>query len=566
MVPTDTVQFLAPSRATNHPGNVPEGKHSNRTASKQRLGLTSTSGVGRRAAQGLLDSRKQAILHQQMLMQMDAASQVASDLAPQASLPPAPQGDDSCPMDATSDPPVPQEPNSVTDAANEPPDKRLRTESSTSVPQQPADATAPIVQPTGNPVHADDKVPCRLNPSHFPSSSKNAPPASFKVAIKPKQNFNIRQITTKALLQTLSACLHPLCHNGYTYHRDTNSISVWVASLEAVHKLYGLTHIPVSSGVHLPVQAYLLGGTDVRRYVVSGVDAGEPSDVLRDTIRCETHRVLLARYLGNRRTCLVTVLGPPEPPVRFIYNGCILRPRPYKARPIFCYQCLQQGHMRNSCPNLPPIPNPANPNAAAEKEALPKFRCGLCKSDDHDITDRNCPTKLNAKPRTRATNLSQFSQRLPLSNRYELLASNDNDDIADLPDPVSASSPMTPVSYSQVVRMRRPRQRSRLQMTHQNSPALEEIDLRLQALQTELANLSSRRAQLLAQMRSKQVDAKQNSCEVIAPASTSSLPPLHQASAPAASSISSASDARSILHYVVQQLQSLTTTLAACIR
>lgn len=561
------LQFLAPSKATTCPGNVPVGKLVNRIASKQRIGLTSASGGGCRSAQGLLGSRKQALLQQQLLKQMDPASQVASDLALQASPPLTSQGDDSCPMDASSDPPAPPETNNVTDESTEPPDKRFCTEASTSVLRQPEDAKAPSDLPTGNQVRSDGKVPCRLNPAGLPSSAKDAQPASFKVAIKPKQNFNISQITTKSLLQTLSACLHPQSHNGYTFHRDTNSISVWVASLEAVHKLYSLTRIPVSQGVYLPVQAYLLGGTHVRRYVVSGVDAGETSDVLRDTIRCETHQVLLARYLGNRRTCLVTVLGPPEPPVRFIYNGCILRPRPYKTRPVFCYQCLQQGHMRPSCPNPPPAQAPANPNAGAGNGNAPKFRCGLCKSDDHDITDRKCPTKLNAKPRSRVKS-SEFGQRLPLSNRYELLASNNDDnDIADhVPELVSATPSTNTASYSQVVRMRRRRQQSHLQENDQNSPALEEIDLRLKALQTELANLSARRTQLITQMRSKRTTAKENSREAIPSLSTSSVLPPPPVSSPAATSISSASDARSILNYVVQQLQILTTTLAACLR
>ncbi|KAH9371851.1 hypothetical protein HPB48_000229 [Haemaphysalis longicornis] len=168
--------------------------------------------------------------------------------------------------------------------------------------------------------------------------------------------------------------------------------------------------------------------------------------------------------------------------------------------------------MRTSCPNPPPAQTSATPNATAGNENAPKFRSGLCKSDDHDITDRKCPTKLNAKPRARVKSSprSQVDQRLPLSNRYKLLASNDDDDIADhVPEPVSATPPMNSVSYSQVVRLRRPRQRSHLQEADQNSPALEEVDLRLQALQTELANLTARRAQLLAQRRLKRAAAKE---------------------------------------------------------
>lgn len=100
-------------------------------------------------------------------------------------------------------------------------------------------------------------------------------------------------------------------------------MSVWVTSLNAVAQLCSLQHIALSADTILTVQAYLVSGTDIHRYVISGVDPGEDPDYLRDNKRCHTHEVLLVRYMGADRTCLLTLRGPLKPLNRLFYNGCV---------------------------------------------------------------------------------------------------------------------------------------------------------------------------------------------------------------------------------------------------
>lgn len=145
--------------------------------------------------------------------------------------------------------------------------------------------------------------------------------STYKVAIKPRERFNILSLPTKLLQQTLDSCLETSGFTGCAYHSHTNTISVWVPSLEAVQRLCSLHRIPLAAEKQLPVQVYLLSGSDIRRYVVSGVDPGEDPEVLRASLRCATHQVLFARYMGSGRTCLVTLRGPLEPPERLLYNG-----------------------------------------------------------------------------------------------------------------------------------------------------------------------------------------------------------------------------------------------------
>lgn len=152
--------------------------------------------------------------------------------------------------------------------------------------------------------------------------------------------------------------------SGYTYHCPTNAISVWVPTLEATEKVQTLQPIPVAVTFVFPVQAYLTSGTDLKRYVVSGVNVGQDQAILRACLTCPTPKVVSARYLGRSRTCLVTSSGPSEPPFCLCYYGCILRVRPYRPSAIFCYQCLRPGHMKASCTTLPKDADNGGPDNA----------------------------------------------------------------------------------------------------------------------------------------------------------------------------------------------------------
>lgn len=57
----------------------------------------------------------------------------------------------------------------------------------------------------------------------------------------------------------------------------------------------------------LPVEAYLISRTDLRRYVVTRVDPGETPEGLLESLTCSSHQVTSTRYIGSAYTCLVTL-------------------------------------------------------------------------------------------------------------------------------------------------------------------------------------------------------------------------------------------------------------------
>ncbi|KAH7966491.1 hypothetical protein HPB49_016852 [Dermacentor silvarum] len=129
--------------------------------------------------------------------------------------------------------------------------------------------------------------------------------------------------------------------------------------------------------------------------------------------------------MSKSGTCLVTVQGHLTPPEKMYYYGCILRTRPFKPAVIFCYGCYKKGHMKASCPYT-------QADADMDTTAGSNFLCGLCKSDDHDITSPQCPTKRNAtrelRHKRQQSNDQDHSGVLQLNNRFEILADLETDD------------------------------------------------------------------------------------------------------------------------------------------
>ncbi|KAH9362046.1 hypothetical protein HPB48_014985 [Haemaphysalis longicornis] len=327
--------------------------------------------------------------------QMDTMAQSSEQRlfsAPQVMTVPPP---DHCPMEVTVQTPrSPSEPGTSTAS------KRL--------PDPPSQDGKNIAVPPGG------KRP-RTNPRPPESMSSQS---SYKMIIKPKCNFDMSRLPNRIIQRTLEAYLHVSEFKGFALHRPTNTISVWVHSMEDVSLLQSLQTIEVSKDLTVPVQAYLSSGTDLRRYVVSGVDAGEDPATLLQDLKFSTHRVVAARHLGKGRSCLVTLSGASDSPPRMYYYGCILHVRQYRPSAVYCYKCLRPGHMKASCPYTA---------AEVAETTTSQFTCGLCKTNDHQITSPLCPTK--RKLQSRCDNARPYNSLLHVTSRmspqlkYQLLRS-----------------------------------------------------------------------------------------------------------------------------------------------
>ncbi|KAH7975015.1 hypothetical protein HPB49_022792 [Dermacentor silvarum] len=363
-------------------------------------------------------------------------------------------------------------------------------------------------------------------PKRFRSSQGQPPPPThtppvspttswYKVVIKPRARYDMSTLFNRIIQAALDACLEKS---------------------------------------RFQVQAYLASGTDLRRYVVNGVDHGEEPEKLLQELSCPTNKVVTARYLGSSRTCLITLQGPNSPPERILYYGCVLRPRLFKPSVVYCYSCFKQGHMKSSCP-FPPEDDTMEPDPSAS------FRCGLCQTNDH-ITSPTCPTKLKATTKARqrrsrqqpSTSQSPSMKQVPVYNRYAVLASLE-EDASQVTTASTATSDAAKPTYSAAVRasISRPQRQRASQSIEDTPPPLAneefQIDARLATLEKEIQRLKERRT--LLQRRYDGVRASQ---------SMSTSIPAHVVN-PAFRSQSLSP--QELLRFVAQQLQHLTSILVA---
>ncbi|KAH7970600.1 hypothetical protein HPB49_011775 [Dermacentor silvarum] len=175
------------------------------------------------------------------------------------------------------------------------------------------------------------------------------------MVIKPRARYPPSPLCPTAPFKRLwmPASRRPDFKVSIALQKPTNTVTVWVPAMALVYRLEELQQIQVSEECSLPVQAYLISGTDLRRYVVNGVDHDEEPEKLLQERSCPTYKVVASRYLGSGRTCLITLQSPSTPTDRILYYGCVPRPRPCKPSAVYCYSCLKQGRMKSSCPFQP---------------------------------------------------------------------------------------------------------------------------------------------------------------------------------------------------------------------
>ncbi|KAH9371080.1 hypothetical protein HPB48_015686 [Haemaphysalis longicornis] len=259
------------------------------------------------------------------------------------------------------------------------------------------------------------------------SSSRTAvyptppPDRSFRVHIKPTSRFDVPTIPVKLVQQVIDRCLGTQGYQGFVIHKVSNTITVHLASLDDVNKVCGITSIPISSDGTVTVHSYFASGPNVQRCVLYDLDPNDsPATILRE-LRSPTHEVLAVQRMGKSRTYLVTVQGSSTIPERFYYNACVLHPKPYRPQVMYCYRCFKLGHQQNYCPNATLDPE------RIHADGKPRYCCGLCKADDHEITSTKCPTKQRAPARAgRRESSSILKKPDPKKHRPPKHTPNDN--------------------------------------------------------------------------------------------------------------------------------------------
>ncbi|XP_070389129.1 uncharacterized protein [Dermacentor albipictus] len=117
----------------------------------------------------------------------------------------------------------------------------------------------------------------------------------YKATIKALAPTSLTEIPNRIIQASLDACLGTAGFRGFTARKKSNTIAVWLPTLAAVERLQTLQRLSITSEITVPVQVYLVEGSDLQLCVVYNVDVGEDQTALQRELCCPTHRVIQAR-------------------------------------------------------------------------------------------------------------------------------------------------------------------------------------------------------------------------------------------------------------------------------
>lgn len=194
-----------------------------------------------------------------------------------------------------------------------------------------------------------------------------------------------------------------------------------------------------------------------------------------------------------------------------------------------------------------------------ESAETPTYKCGLCQTDDHDITSKDCPVKQKAikarrqrRRRERSATQEERDADIPTSNRFELLSPSEEDTLAlEQPDNTYFGGP----AYSTVLKRGKKRAQqatSTPELTDTTADDLVKLDQQIAQLQMEVKRLTQRRVILARPAGPTTTREKDAPCAASVPESpcTSASPQAKLTPA-------------ELLHFVARQLQELSNVLLA---
>ncbi|KAG0411182.1 hypothetical protein HPB47_011686 [Ixodes persulcatus] len=340
--------------------------------------------------------------------------------------------------------------------------------------------------------------------SPYPTPS---PDRSFRLHIRPTVRFDVTAVPTKCIQHVIDQCLGTRGYQGFVIHKASNTITVHLASIEDADKICAISRVPINADNQLSVQAYFASEPNVQRCVVYGLETTDSCATIIQDLKSKTHTVLAGRRMGASTTHLVTIQGPQTLPEKFYYNGCIVRPKLYRPRAVYCYRRYQLGHLQKYCPKATVDPERTTP------EGQPRYRCGLCKTDEHEITSSKCPTKQRASARARGR-LKVISAPLIAYNSFQALEPAENTQ----PEEAEETALKRPSSYAAA--LKRPGEKGR-QSAHPNSgnpPEPTGIPVTRDDLDTEIAQLSRQRKARVAARRKERAATPPHAGTQISPA------------------------------------------------
>ncbi|KAG0427501.1 hypothetical protein HPB47_025453 [Ixodes persulcatus] len=131
----------------------------------------------------------------------------------------------------------------------------------------------------------------------------------------------------------------------------TNTIAITTRNEQTTEKLLKITELNKKDKAYA-LRPYKAMGNNLSRGVIYlNEDASEetPNTLLTD-LECRTAKVVYARLMGKDSNAVVITFEGTRLPKKVVFSRQIFNVKPYRPRPIVCYNCHGLGQMTDVCP------------------------------------------------------------------------------------------------------------------------------------------------------------------------------------------------------------------------
>lgn len=202
-----------------------------------------------------------------------------------------------------------------------------------------------------------------------------------KRATTPTENLDVKasdetEEKTKGQAPTQTVVLKPICREdvktfgsreiknavekaGITCEEEyriqiqpkTNTIAITTRNEQTTEKLLKITELNKKDKAYALRPYKAMGNNHSRGVIYLNGDASEetPETLLAD-LECRTAKVVYARLMGKDSTAVVITFEGTRLPRKVVFSRQIFNVKPYRPRPIVCYNCHGLGHMADVCP------------------------------------------------------------------------------------------------------------------------------------------------------------------------------------------------------------------------
>ncbi|KAG0436607.1 hypothetical protein HPB47_017862 [Ixodes persulcatus] len=144
--------------------------------------------------------------------------------------------------------------------------------------------------------------------------------------------------------------------NGFLDHVSqldnwqTNTIAITTRNEQTTEKLLKITELNKEDKGRL--RPYKAMGNNHSRGVIylNGDDSEETPETLLADLECRTAKVVYERLMGKDSNAVVVTFEGTRLPKKVVFFRQIFNVKPYRPRPIVCYNCHGLGHMTDVCP------------------------------------------------------------------------------------------------------------------------------------------------------------------------------------------------------------------------